>query len=81
MAKSTIEFNDYRIIQKDLNEFTIQISPKLDDKEAMLHHLNQLFLQKQCDIPNWDWSDYQKNLLANKSRRIQSHFNPHSIVQ
>lgn len=80
MAKSTIEFNDYRIIQKDLNEFTIQISPKLDDKEEMLHHLNQLFLQKQCDIPNWDWSDYQKNLLANKSRRIQSHFNPHKSV-
>ena len=69
-----------RFEQYDLNEFTIQILPELNDKEAMLHHLNQLFIQKQCDVPNWDWSAYQENLLVNKFRRIQSHFDPRKTV-
>ncbi|RUR11155.1 F390 synthetase-related protein [Legionella sp. km772] len=80
MAKSRIKFDDYRIIQNDLNQFTIQISPELKDKDAMLHHLNQLFIQKQCDLPNWDWSSYNKSLISNKFRRIQSHFKPSIIV-
>lgn len=72
MAKSPFEFDDYRIIQNALTKFTIQITPEPDDKELMIAHLNQLFIQKQCELPDWDWAVYEKNLVFNKFRRIQS---------
>ncbi len=76
LSQNTIDFDDYRIIQKDLNEFIIQITPNLEDKEQFLTHLNQLFMQKQCELPRWHWAEYQKNSLDTKRRRIQSEFKP-----
>lgn len=76
MAKSPIQFDDYRIIQKNLNEFIIQITPELNDKHQFIQHLNQFFMQMRCELPQWSWADYQKNDLGNKFRRIQSQFLP-----
>ncbi len=80
MANSAIDFEDYRIIQKGLNEFNIQITPDLIDTHKILQHLNQFFIKKQCDIPNWYCSTYEKNSQDSKFRRIQSHFKPHETV-
>jgi len=76
MATSAVSFEDYKITQLSLNEFSIQITPDIIDKNKMLEHLNQFFHKKQCDIPKWQWQSYQENLLDKKFRRIQSYFKP-----
>lgn len=75
LSASPIAFEEYRIIQKDLNEFIIQITPNVD-KDEFLRHLNQLFLQKHCEVPNWHWETYQKENVDRKTRRIQSELRP-----
>ena len=72
-------FDDYRIIQNSLNDFTIQITPPHIDKQQFLNHLNQFFINKHCEVPVWHWADYQKNSLGCKFRRIQSEFKPKGI--
>lgn len=72
MASSPIEFEDYRIVQLTLDEFSIQVFPDLENKALLVSHLNQLFKQKDCLIPNWQWRDYEKYQPGSKRRRIQS---------
>lgn len=75
MVNSRISFDDYRIVQLDLNEFSIQITPDVS-KEHLLEHLNQFFKQKQCTSPNWHWDTYQKQSFDVKCRRIYSKYTP-----
>lgn len=71
MASSPIEFEDYQICQQTLNEFSIQVTPELRDKNRLIEHLNQLFHQKNCVIPDWYWQPYEKKEQGRKRRRIQ----------
>ncbi len=73
MVSSGIEFDDYVISQHFLTEFTIQISPDIANKNELTQHLNQIFIHKQCQIPNWHWKPYQANPSGVKRRRIQSY--------
>jgi putative adenylate-forming enzyme len=77
MASSPVSFNDYLICQQSSLEFNIQITPELENKEVLIMHLNSLFIQKGCDIPNWNWQPYEKQALDAKQRRIQSKFDPY----
>lgn len=72
MASSPIDFQDYQITQYALNAFSIQVYPELLDKEQLIEHLNQLFKQKKCDIPSWDWRPFEKREMGIKRQRIQS---------
>lgn len=72
MASSPVEFEDYCIVQLTLDEFSIQVFPELENKTLLTDHLNQLFKQKNCLIPNWQWQDYVKQQPGSKRRRIQS---------
>lgn len=72
MASSPVEFEDYQICQHAINELSIQMVPDLVDKNSLIAHLNQLFIQKGCDIPTWIWQDYEEKKREAKRRRIQS---------
>jgi putative adenylate-forming enzyme len=72
MASSPVTFDDYLICQHAINEFSIQVTPELVDKNILIDHLNTLFRQKACDIPNWNWQVYEKKAMDVKRRRIQS---------
>ncbi|STX39776.1 F390 synthetase-related protein [Legionella feeleii] len=72
MAGSPVEFEDYRIVQLTLDEFNIQVFPEPENKTLLIDHLNQLFKQKSCLIPTWQWQDYEKPKAGSKKRRIQS---------
>ena len=71
MASFPFVFDDYRIIQRGLNEFNIQTLPELKEKEGLILHLNQLFLSKNCTLPVWTWSQFEHNQKGVKTRRIQ----------
>lgn len=72
MVSSPVEFDDYVISQRTLSEFTIQITPDTPYKHELIHHLNKIFIHKQCETPLWHWEPYQKNALGAKRRRIMS---------
>ncbi|PWY56892.1 CoF synthetase [Legionella qingyii] len=72
MASFTFEFDDYTIQQHALNQFTIQITPDLPDKDALIAHLNELFHAQKYDIPSWQWQPFIKKELGAKNRRIQA---------
>lgn len=72
MASSPMEFEDYRICQYDINNFSIQVFPELLDSSKLIAHLNQLFIQIDCDIPQWHWQTYEKKECHIKQRRIMS---------
>ncbi|MFI4963057.1 MAG: F390 synthetase-related protein [Legionellales bacterium] len=74
MASSPIYFEDYQICQESLTDFSIQVSPELEDKDVLITHLNTLFKQKGCAIPNWHWQGFEKKPMDIKRRRIQSKF-------
>ncbi|AWN75442.1 F390 synthetase-related protein [Legionella anisa] len=74
MASFPFEFDDYTIQQHALNHFTIQISPDLSEKEALIAHLNELFYSQNYDIPSWQWQPFIKKELGAKNRRIQTLF-------
>jgi putative adenylate-forming enzyme len=75
MASFPFDFDDYTILQQELNVFTIQITPELLKKEALTTHLNELFQVQNYDIPTWKWQPYIKKDLGVKNRRIQSLLN------
>ncbi|MDR3501001.1 MAG: CoF synthetase [Legionella sp.] len=70
MASFPFEFDDYTIQQHDLNQFSIQITPELGEKEALITHLNELF--QDYDRPNWEWQPFIKKEFSTKNRRIQA---------
>lgn len=72
MASFPFEFDDYTIQQHALNQFTIQITPDLPEKEALITHLNELFHAQNFDIPLWQWQPYIKKEMGTKNRRIQA---------
>lgn len=72
MARSPIEFEDYQICQHNLDEFSIQVEPEPLDKNRLIEHLNQIFQQKNCEIPTWRWEAFVKREPGMKQRRIQS---------
>ncbi|KTD05728.1 F390 synthetase-related protein [Fluoribacter gormanii] len=72
MASFTFEFDDYTIQQHALNQFTIQITPDLPDKNALIAHLNELFHAQNYDIPSWQWQPFIKKEFEAKNRRIQA---------
>jgi len=74
MARSPIAFNDYFICQKNLSEFSIQVSPEVREKQRLIDHLNQLFIHKGCELPKWTWQVYEHKEKSAKKRRIQSQF-------
>lgn len=75
MVSFPFDFDDYTILQQELNVFTIQITPELLKKEALTTHLNELFQVQNYDIPTWKWQPYIKKDLGVKNRRIQSLLN------
>ncbi|QMT61360.1 F390 synthetase-related protein [Legionella sp. PC997] len=72
MASFAFDFEDYTIQQQALDQFTIQITPDLSDKEALIRHLNELFHSQNYDIPKWQWQPFIKKELGSKNRRIQA---------
>lgn len=72
MASFPFEFEDYTIQQHELNQFTIQITPELTDRESLIAHLNELFSAQNYDIPNWKWAPYVRKEHSMKNRRIQA---------
>ena len=72
MVSSPVAFEDYLICQQAINEFSIQVVPELMDKNLLIDHLNQLFSQKNCELPNWHWQIYENKTMDVKRRRIQS---------
>ncbi|WP_242602176.1 F390 synthetase-related protein [Legionella nagasakiensis] len=72
MASSGVDFEDYRICQHDLKQFSIQVYPDVRDKEALIEHLNQLFIHKNCEIPQWSWQAFNPYEPGVKRRRIVS---------
>lgn len=70
MASFPFEFDDYTIQQHDLNQFSIQITPELIAKDALIAHLNELF--QDYDRPNWEWQPFIKKDFSTKNRRIQT---------
>ncbi|WP_131778813.1 F390 synthetase-related protein [Legionella bozemanae] len=74
MASFPFEFEDYTIQQHALNQFTIQITPDLSEKEALTAHLNELFHAQNYDIPSWQWQPFIKKEVGVKNRRIQTLF-------
>ncbi|KTD15132.1 coenzyme F390 synthetase FtsA [Legionella gratiana] len=71
MASFPFEFDDYAIKQDTLNQFTIQITPDLSDKNALIDHLNELFRAQNYDLPTWQWQPYIPKEFWEKKRRIQ----------
>ncbi|QEY50524.1 F390 synthetase-related protein [Legionella longbeachae] len=72
MASFPFEFDDYTITQHQLNQFTIQITPDLSDKNALIDYLNELFQAQNYDLPTWRWQPYFPKELGAKNRRIQA---------
>ncbi|KTC78528.1 coenzyme F390 synthetase FtsA [Legionella cherrii] len=72
MASFPFQFDDYTIQQQALNHFTIQITPDLPEKEALISHLNELFQAHDFDIPLWHWQPFIKREMGAKNRRIQA---------
>lgn len=72
MASSPIDFEDYFICQNSLQEFSIQVMPYPSEPKILTDHLNQIFIQKGCEIPCWNWQTYIKKNEIYKLRRIQS---------
>lgn len=72
MASSPVSFTDYYICQTSLRDFTIQVFPALQEPNKLIDHLNTLFIQKGCEVPNWIWEPFETRDKANKLRRIQS---------
>lgn len=66
MASFSCEFDDYTIKQHKLNQFTIQITPDLSDKTALIDHLNELFQAQNYDLPTWQWQPYIPKELGAK---------------
>ncbi|AHE67407.1 hypothetical protein Loa_01860 [Legionella oakridgensis ATCC 33761 = DSM 21215] len=75
MTSSGVDFEDYRICQHDMGQFSIQVYPNVMDKEALIQHLNQLFIQKNCEIPQWHWQAFNPDEPGVKRRRILSLIN------
>ncbi len=73
MSSSAYLFDDYRICQHDAKTFDIQITPELNnnDKEALIYHLNDVFNNKDCALPSWNWKPFEFNEKGVKRRRIQ----------
>lgn len=78
MASSGVSFEDYLICQKTLTDFTIQVRPEISNKNQLIDHLNQLFIYKNCEPPQWSWQPYDKYRQGTKRRRIQSMYCPKS---
>ncbi|KGP64118.1 coenzyme F390 synthetase [Legionella norrlandica] len=76
MTSSPINFDDYRICQNSLTEFTIQVFPEINHREELIRHLNQLFINLGCDTPTWLWQPYKTKDNTLKHRRIQSRYYP-----
>ncbi|WP_412754329.1 F390 synthetase-related protein [Legionella donaldsonii] len=74
MASSPVAFEDYHIVQLTLDQFSIRVFPEPENKTLLIDHLNQLFKQKNCLIPTWQWQDYEEQPSGSKRRRIQSRF-------
>lgn len=72
VARYPETIDDYQITQVTLSDFYIQVTPELSDPEHFTRFLNQLFLQKQCDQPNWHWKQFIPRNPGHKRRRIQS---------
>ena len=72
VARYPETIDDYQITQITLSDFYIQVTPELSDPEHFITFLNQLFLQKQCDKPNWHWQQFTSRSPGQKRRRIQS---------
>lgn len=72
MASFPVEFNDYHIQQCGLNQFIIQITPDLAEKDELIAHLNELFHRQNYDIPTWQWHAFVNPELGTKKRRIQA---------
>ncbi|MCW8394903.1 F390 synthetase-related protein [Legionella sp. PATHC039] len=76
MISSGVNFEDYLICQQTLTQFTIQISPEISNKNQFIEHLNQLFIYKNCELPQWNWELYDKNKPGVKRRRVRSLYCP-----
>lgn len=63
--------DDYDIQQEALDAFSIQVDSELINRDLFITHLNQLFKQKGCEIPHWQWHPYQKREIALKRARIR----------
>lgn len=75
MATSPVAFDDYRICQQSELEFTIQVTPKSSQSVELINHLNQLFTNKHCEIPHWNWQEFAREAQGVKQRRIRSLLN------
>ncbi|MBI2785745.1 MAG: CoF synthetase [Legionella longbeachae] len=71
MASFPFQFDDYTIQQHDLNSFTIQVTPDVPEKNALIAHLNEIFQSQNYDVPVWQWQQFIKKELGAKNRRIQ----------
>ncbi len=76
MISSGVSFEDYLICQQTLTQFTIQISPEISNKNQFIEHLNQLFIYKNCELPQWNWELYDKSQPGVKRRRVRSLYCP-----
>lgn len=63
--------DDYQLTQVSLQEIHIEITPMLDDINPLINHLNQLFQQKHCEIPQWHWKELSALSISEKRRRIK----------
>lgn len=72
IARYPETIDDYQITQVTLSDFEIQVTPELPDPAHFTTFLTQLFLQKQCDKPNWHWQRFIARSPGQKRRRIQS---------
>ena len=71
IAGCPLVIEDYDIQQEALNAFSIQIDSELTNRDLFITHLNQLFKQKGCEIPHWQWHPYKKREMEFKRRRIR----------
>ncbi|KTC83222.1 F390 synthetase-related protein [Legionella cincinnatiensis] len=71
MASFPFEFDDYTIQQHDLNSFSIQVTPDVPEKTALIAHLNEIFHAQNYDVPVWQWQPFIKKEFGAKNRRIQ----------
>jgi len=74
MVNNSISFDDYLINQTSLLQFTIAITPEIKNKNRIIHHLNQLFLHQNCELPTWHLQPFQQSEKGIKRRRIRSQF-------
>ncbi|HAT8267558.1 TPA: CoF synthetase, partial [Legionella pneumophila] len=50
--------------------------PEISNKNQFIEHLNQLFIYKNCELPQWNWELYDKNQPGVKRRRVRSLYCP-----